>query len=67
MLGNGYIAVHTKAGQCEVYADSSYEAQRKATAILQAKNPRRKIKSYDVSVYLCESNGKQVVHSTASI
>lgn len=57
---NGYIA-HYKNKQCEVYANTSYEAQTKAAAIFKAK------KQYEVSVYLCEKNGEQVTHSTAGI
>jgi len=52
---NGYIAFY-KNKKCEVYADTSYEAQLKAAKKLKAK------KSYDVSVVLAEKNGKQVTH-----
>lgn len=52
---NGYIAIY-KGKQIEVYADSSYKAQLKAAEILKVK------KSYQVNVYLCEIDGKEVIH-----
>jgi len=52
----GYIAMY-KGKKIEVYADSIYEAQLKAAKIFKAK------KSYEVSVYLCEVNGQEVIHS----
>ena len=57
---NGYICLYRNK-QCEVYANTTYEAQTKAAAIFKAK------KQYEVSVYLAEKNGEQVVHSTGSI
>jgi hypothetical protein len=51
---NGYIALY-KGKQIEVYANTSYEAQKLASTKFKAK------KSYEVSVYLCELAGKQVV------
>jgi hypothetical protein len=53
---NGYIAFY-KDRQLEVYAPTSYDAQLKAAALFRAK------KSYDVTVVLCELNGKQVEHT----
>jgi hypothetical protein len=53
---NGYKAFY-KNRQCEVTADTSYDAQKKAAIILKAK------KSYEVTVILCEKGGKQVVHA----
>jgi hypothetical protein len=53
---NGYKAFY-KGRQCEVMADTSYEAQKKASVVLKAK------KSYEVTVMLCEKNGEQVVHA----
>ena len=52
---NGYIAFY-KGKQIEVYANSSYEAQKKAAEKFKAK------KSYDVTVKLAEKDGKQVTH-----
>lgn len=51
---NGYIALY-KGKQIEVYANTSYEAQKIASTQFKAK------KSYEVSVYLCEKNGEQVI------
>lgn len=52
---NGYIAIY-KEKKIEVWAETSYQAQLKAAKEFKAK------KSYDVSVYLCEIQGKQVIH-----
>lgn len=52
---NGYIAFY-KNKQIEVYADTSYEAQKKAALQFKAK------KSYDVTVKLATKDGEQVVH-----
>lgn len=52
---NGYIAFY-KGKQTEVYAETSFEAQKKAAEIFKAK------KRYDVIVHLCEKDGKQVTH-----
>jgi hypothetical protein len=51
---NGYIALY-KGKQIEVFANTSYEAQQKASTQFKAK------KSHEVSVYLCELQGKQVI------
>lgn len=53
---NGYKAFY-KNRLCEVMADTSYEAQKKAAVILKAK------KSYEVTVVLCEKSREQVVHA----
>lgn len=53
---HGYVAFY-KGRRLEVYADSSYDAQLKAADLFKAK------KSYDVTVVLCELNGKQVEHT----
>lgn len=50
---NGYIALY-KDKQIEVLANTSYEAQQLASTQFKAK------KSFEVSVYLCETDGKQV-------
>ncbi len=57
---NGYKAFY-KGKTCEVYADSSYVAQRLAANIFKAR------KEWDVSVVLCEKQGEQVTHSTAEV
>lgn len=57
---NGYLAFY-KGKKIEVYANSSYEAQRKAALAFRAR------KEYDVTIVLCEKEGVQVVHSTAAL
>jgi hypothetical protein len=57
---NGYKAFY-RGKQCEVMAETSYAAQLAAAKILSAK------KSYEVTVMLCEKNGEQVTHSTATV
>ena len=52
---NGYIAFY-KNKKLEIHADTSYHAQIKAAKLFKAK------KSYDVTVVLCEQDGKQVEH-----
>lgn len=51
---NGYIAIY-KGKQKEVYAKTSYEAQLEAQKLFKAK------KSYEVDVYLCEKDEKEVL------
>lgn len=53
---NGYIALY-KGKQIEVYAATSYEAQKLAAAQFKAK------KNWEVSVHLCEKDGEQVTHT----
>ena len=53
---NGYKAFY-KNRSCEVMANTSYEAQKKAAVIFKAK------RSYEVTVILCEKSGEQVVHA----
>jgi len=52
---NGYIAFY-KGKQIEVYANSSYEAQKKAAEQFKAK------KAWEVTVKLAEKDGEQVTH-----
>ena len=52
---NGYKAFY-RGKSIEVHAESSYQAQLKAAALFKAK------KSYQVTVILCEKNGKQITH-----
>jgi hypothetical protein len=52
---NGYKAFY-KGKSIDVYSDTSYHAQLKATEVFKAK------KSYDVTVILCEKEGEQVTH-----
>jgi len=53
---NGYKAFY-KDRQTEVMANTSFEAQKKAAEFFKAK------KAYEVTVFLCEKQGKQVVHT----
>jgi hypothetical protein len=54
---NGYLCFY-KDKKIEVYADTSFEAQKKAALIFKAK------KNYMVNVVLCEKKGKEIIHST---
>lgn len=55
---NGYICLY-RGKTHEVHANTTYEAQQKAVAHFKAK------KSYEVSVYLAEKDGKEVTHDPA--
>lgn len=57
---NGYIAFYRNK-KCEVYANTSYEAQQKAAALLKVR------KTYEVTVVLAEKNGQPVIHSTGEL
>jgi hypothetical protein len=57
---NEYVAFY-KGKDCVVFADTSYEAQRFAVAVLK---PRH---SYDITVILVEKEGVPVIHSTTEI
>ena len=52
---NGYICLY-KGKKFEVYAESTYEAQKKCALENKIK------KSYEISVYLAEKNGEQITH-----
>lgn len=52
---NGYMAFY-KRKVVEVYAESAYDAQLKAAALLGAK------KSHEITVMLAEKDGEQIVH-----
>jgi hypothetical protein len=53
---NGYKCFY-RGKSCEVYAQTSYQAQELAAQQFKAK------KQYEVSVYLCEVQGEQVTHT----
>ncbi len=55
---NGYKAFY-KGKELEVYAETSYKAQLEAAKQFKAK------KSYDVTVMLCEIDGKQYTHTAS--
>lgn len=52
---NGYVCFY-KGKRLEVYAETSYDALKKAAKEFKAK------KTWDVSVTLAEKNGKSVEH-----
>lgn len=56
---NGYIAMY-KGKKLEVYATTSYEAQKKAAVMFKAK------KSYEVDIYLCEKEGVEIIHNPSN-
>jgi hypothetical protein len=53
---NGYKCFY-KGKSCEVYAETSYQAQQKAAVVFKAK------KSYEITVCLCEKQGEQIIHT----
>ena len=53
---NGYKCFY-RGKSCEVYAQTSYQAQELAAQQFKAK------KQYEISVYLCEVQGEQVTHT----
>ena len=52
---NGYICFY-KNKKYEIYADSTYDAQKKCALENKIK------KSYEISVMLAEKNGEMVTH-----
>ena len=50
-----------KGQEIEVMAETSYAAQQALIPLFQAKT-RKKVKGSDITVCLCEKNGKQVTH-----
>jgi hypothetical protein len=59
---NGYKAFY-RGQERDVYADTLYGAKQKAVALFKAP----KSKEHMVHVHLCEKDGQQVTHSTASV
>ena len=58
----GYICMYN-GHKVEVYTDKgAYAAQTIAQEQFAKMFPRRKVKGYQISVCLCEANGKQVEH-----
>jgi hypothetical protein len=57
---NGYVCFY-KGKRVEVYADTSFQAQEKAAAMLKIK------KSYEITVVLAEKSGQQVIHEGAML
>jgi len=59
---NGYIAFYNGQKK-EVYAATSYDAQKAAAKLFKLKDKR----VYQVTVMLAEKDGNQVTHSSASL
>lgn len=53
---NGYVCFY-RGKRTEVYAETAYQAQKKALSLLGAK------KSSDITVMLAEKNGQTVTHT----
>jgi hypothetical protein len=56
---NGYVCFY-KGKRVEVYAGTTYEAQREAARMFKAK------KSYDITVILAEKDGVVYEHTAVS-
>jgi len=60
----GYICFY-KSERYEVYAETQLAARDEALVYFQKKNPRRKIKPWEVSATIAEkANGEPYIHST---
>ena len=59
---NGYKCFW-KGKEVEVYAYTSYEAQKKAVVEFEKTAGRTKVHGYDISVLLCEKDKKEVIHT----
>lgn len=55
---NGYIGLY-HGKQYEIYADNVYDAKIKLSEQLKVK------KTWDISIYLAEPEGKPIVHDPA--
>lgn len=60
LIMNGYKAFY-KGKELDIYANSSYEAQKLAAIQFKAK------KAYEITIVLCELSGAQVTHNAASL
>ncbi|MBM7771959.1 hypothetical protein JOD54_002163 [Actinokineospora baliensis] len=60
---NGYICLYRQS-RTDVHADTTHLAQQKAVAVFQAMPAfkRRRVRAYDVTVYLAEAEGQHVMH-----
>lgn len=54
---NGYVCFWNSK-RCEVHADTTFEAQKKAQVVFG----KRCKKAYEINVVLAELQGKQVTH-----
>ena len=59
---NGYKCFW-KGKECEVYADTSFNAREKAVEEFKKVAGRKKVKGCDVSTVLCQKDNKQVIHT----
>lgn len=59
---NGYIAFYGN-DRAEVRSNTTIEARDRAIAIFQKRNPRQRIKPFEVSVLLAEKGSEQVTHA----
>ena len=62
---NGYKCLWNNK-ELDIYADTPYEAALLAMPEFQKVAGRKKVKDYEINVVLCEVNGEQYYHSTAS-
>lgn len=62
---NSYICFW-KNEKLELYAKTTYGAQRDATVLFQ-KNTKKKVKPADITVVLSDLDGKNVTHSPAML
>ena len=58
-------AAYWKGQIIEVEAETAYDAQTIATPVLQ-KTTRKKVKQYDVNVFLTEKDGEVVLQTITS-
>lgn len=62
---NGYVCIWN-GKRLELYAESAYAAQQMAQKAFQS-DTRKKVKSWDISVVLCELDGQIVTHNGAEL
>lgn len=62
---NGYVCIW-KGKRLELHAESAYAAQQMAQKAFQS-DTRKKVKSWDISVVLCEVEGQTVTHNGAEL
>lgn len=60
---NGYKAFAHGNRTADIYAETAYAAQLKAIELFKPPKSKRHM----VHVHLCEKDGEQVTHSTASV
>lgn len=65
-MTNKYLCLYD-GHTAEVEATTSYNAQIAGYNVFKGKFPRRHIKAHQITPCLIEKEGKEVIHSTASI